>query len=166
MKIVYTYDPETLKPAGSWECQPSPLEPGEYIVPEHSLPHPPPTPGEREAVYFNRNDDWIVTSTPIPTTEDVLAAKVESYRLAVRQHMTAVARSTSEHFNSISEAKSFAGIDNPFRAVSEAFVVWAAAVQTSANATLDSVLAGTDPLPELDDFISSLPKWSHPNAAA
>src|SRR5687768_16653936 len=163
-KTVYLYDPETLKPRGSYDCHPSPLEPGEYIIPIHSLPHPPPIPGEGEAVYFNRVDDWIIVSTPIPTPEDVLAGKVESYRMAARQHMSSVARSSPEKFNSISEAKSFAGVDNPLRTVSEAFIVWSANVQTSANATLDAVLAGTDPLPALDDFIASLPAWSHPNA--
>jgi hypothetical protein len=161
-KTVYLYDPETLKPLRSYDCYPSPLEPGEYIIPVHSLPHPPPTPGEGQAVYFNRVDDWTVVSTPVPTPEDVLAAKVESYRMAARQHMSDVARSMPERFNSISEAKSFAGVDNPLRAVSEAAIVWAASVQTSANATLDAVLAGTDPLPALDDFIASLPAWSHP----
>lgn len=165
-KTVYTYDPETLKPTGSWQCQPSPLEPGEYIIPSYSLQNPPPVPGENEAVYFNRFDDWIVVSTPMPTPEDVLAAKVESYRLAVRQHMSSVARAMPEKFNSISEAKSFAGVDNPLRTVSEAAIVWSANVQTSANATLTAVLAGTEALPELADFIAALPTWSHPNGAA
>lgn len=161
-KTVYLYDPETLKPTGSYDCYPSPLEPGEYITPIHSLPHPPPAPEEGQAVYFNRVDDWTVVSTPIPTPEDVLSAKVEGYRMAVRQHMSTVARSSPERFNSISEAKSFVGTDNPLATVSAAFQVWAANVQTSANTTLDAVLAGTDPLPALDDFIASLPAWSHP----
>lgn len=161
-KKVYIYDPDTLKPAGIWECQPSPLEPGAYITPVHSLPHAPPVPGEGEAVYFNRVDDWIVISTPMPTPEDVLAAKIEGYRLAVRQHMSAVARAQPEHFNSIIEAKSFVGTVNPLEAVSKAFQIWAAHVQTSANTTLDAVLAGTIPLPALDDLIASLPVFVHP----
>jgi hypothetical protein len=82
--------------------------------------------------------------------------------MAVRQHMSSVARAMPEKFNSISEAKSFAGVDNPLRAVSEAAIVWSATVQTSANAALDAVLTGTDPLPALDDFIASLPAWVHP----
>lgn len=162
MKTVYLYDPETLRPRGSYDCHPSPLEPGEYIVPEHSVPVPPPAPGENQAVYYDRAGGWIVVDTPMPTPENVLAAKVERYKMAVRQHMTAVARSAPEGFNSISEAKSFTGIDNPYRAVSEAFTVWAAAVQTSAHAVLDAVLAGTEELPELEDLIAALPAWEHP----
>jgi hypothetical protein len=76
--------------------------------------------------------------------------------------MSAVAKASPEHFNSISEAKSFTGIDNPYRTVSEAFTIWAAQVQTSANTTLDAVLAGETSLPALDTLIASLPAWVHP----
>ena len=162
-KIVYLYNPETLKPIGSHVCHPSPLEPGEYIIPTHSLPNPPPSPGEGKAVYFNRVDDWTVVSTPIPTPEDVLATKVENYRMVVRQHMSSVARSSPEKFNSISEAKSFVGTENPLAVVSKAFQIWAATVQVDANKKLTDILDGKGELPELDAFIDSLPKWSHPN---
>lgn len=164
-KTVYLYDPETLKPIGEWECQPSPLEPGEFIIPKHSLPTPPPKPEEGKQVYFNRNDGWITVSTPVPTEEEILEAKVERYRVAVRQHMSQTARSSPERFNSISEAKSFVGTDNPFAAVSKAFQIWSATVQNVANKRLADILGGKEKLPELDAFIDSLPKWSRPNGS-
>lgn len=162
-KIVFLYDPATRAFKGTYEAQENPLESGDFIAPVHSTDTPPPPLSTGQWAFLDGNNSWIVRGAPTPTDADLLAAQADEYRLAMRQHMSSVARSTPEKFNSISEAKSFAGIDNPFRAVSEAFIVWAATVQTSANATLDAVLAGTDPLPALDDFIAALPAWSHPN---
>ena len=113
-------------------------------------------------VFFDGIGGWVVRDAPMPTAEEKLQTEIERRRIAVRQHMTAVAKASPEHFNSISEAKSFAGIDNPYRAVSEAFVVWAAEVQTVSNTTLDSVLAGDASLPAITDLIAALPAWIHP----
>jgi len=163
MKTVYTYDPNTLRPTGEWRCQPSPLEPGEFIVPEHCLNESPPKcDDEKQEVFFNRVDGWAVVSKPAPTESEVLAVKVERYRLAVRQHMSKVAKESPERFNSISEAKSFVGTNNPLEAVSKAFQIWAAKVQIDANKKLADILDGKNKLPELDAFIKSLPEWVHP----
>jgi hypothetical protein len=78
--------------------------------------------------------------------------------------MSSVARSSPERFNSISEAKSFVGTDNPLAPVSQAFQKWSALVLSDTNNKLTAVLDGSQPLPELDAFIAGLPKWSHPNA--
>lgn len=161
-KTVYLYDPATRGFAGTYDAQESPLEEGEFITPEHCTETPPPALIPGQWAFLDSGGGWVVRGSPAPTDADLLAAEVERYRLAVRQHMSAVARAMPERFNSISEAKSFAGVDNPYRAVSEASVVWAAQVQTSANATLDSVLAGDIPLPTLTDLIASLPTWMHP----
>lgn len=162
-RTVYTYDPNTLKPTGEWQCQPSPLEPGKFIKPEHCLDTPPPKAEEGKEVFFNQVDGWVVVSTPVPTESEVLAVQVEKYRLAARQHMSQVARSSPEKFNSISEAKSFVGTENPLAVVSKAFQIWAATVQVDANKKLADILDGKGKLPELDAFIESLPKWKHPN---
>lgn len=162
-KTVYLYDPETLRPRGVYHCHPSPLEPGVFIVPEYSTETPPPPTEEGKEIFFNRVDGWAVVSTPIPTEEEVLEVKVEQYRLAVRKHMSKVAQASPEKFNSISEAKSFVGTDNPLAKVSEAFQKWSANVQVYANTKLAKVLADKGELPELDKFIDSLPKWKHPN---
>jgi hypothetical protein len=163
-KIVYLFDPDTRAFKGTYEAQESPLEPGEFIVLVYCTDTAPFALAAGQWAFLDGNNSWVVRGAPTPTEADLLAADVEEYRMAVRQHMSTVARSSPERFNSISEAKSFAGIDNPFRSVSEAFIVWAANVQTSANATLDAVLAGSQSLPALDDFIAALPIWSHPNA--
>ncbi len=161
-KIVYLYDQETRGFTGTYEAQESPLEPGEFIMPVHCTETPPPPLTAGQWAFLEAGGSWVVRGSPTPTDADLLAAEVDRYRLAVRQHMSAVARAMPEHFNSIIEAKSFAGVDNPYRAVGDASVVWAANVQTSANATLDSVLAGEIPLPAVEDLIASLPAWVHP----
>jgi hypothetical protein len=161
-KTVYLYDPITLAPIAAYDAQESPLEPGVFITPVYSVDTPPPVAGPNQRIFFDGVSGWVVKDLPVPTEAEQLEAQVASYRLAVRQHMSAVAKASPEHFNSISEAKSFTGIDNPYRAVSEAFTIWAAQVQTSANVTLDAVLNGEAPLPALDTLIASLPVWVHP----
>lgn len=161
-KIVYLYDPVTRGFAGTYDAQESPLEPGEFITPEHCTETPPPALLAGQWAFLDATNSWVVRGSPTPTAADKLAADVDRYRLAVRQHMSAVARAMPERFNSISEAKSFGGVNNPYRSVGDASVVWAANVQVSANATLDSVLAGEIPLPPLADLIASLPGWVHP----
>jgi len=42
MKIVYLIDPTTGAFAGAYDAQESPLEPGEFIAPEHSVDVAPP----------------------------------------------------------------------------------------------------------------------------
>jgi hypothetical protein len=161
-KTVYLYDPITLAPTAAYDAQESPLEPGVFITPIYSVDTPPPAAGPNQRVFFDGVSGWVLKDLPVPTAAEQLEASVAQLRLAVRQHMSAVAKASPERFNSISEAKSFTGIDNPFRVVSEAFTIWAADVQTSANATLDAVLAGEAPLPALSDLIASLPAWVHP----
>jgi hypothetical protein len=161
-KTVYLYDPVTLAPTAPYDAQESPLEPGVFITPVYCIDTPPPEAGPNQRVFFDGVSGWLVKDLPIPTQTEQLEASVAQLRLGVRQHMSAVAKASPERFNSISEAKSFTGTDNAYRTVSEAFVVWAAQVQTSANATLDAVLAGQAQLPALSDLIASLPTWEHP----
>jgi hypothetical protein len=159
---VWLYDPVTLRPTGEYECQESPLEQGAYIIPHCSLPFAPPAAGPNSSVFYNRADGWMVVNTPVPTAEDLLAVKVAQYRIAVRQHMSATAKNSPEHFNSISEAKSYASTVNPYTEVSKAFVNWSAAVLVASNAVLDNVLEGKATLPPVADLIESLPEWAHP----
>ncbi|PTR17509.1 hypothetical protein C8R31_101673 [Nitrosospira sp. Nsp2] len=161
-KTVYLYDPVTFAPTGAYDAQESPLEPGTFLTPVHCVETPPPAVEPGQLIFFDGVAAWIVRDAPLPTAEQKLQYEIERRRLAVRQHMSAVAQAAPEHFNSISEAKSFVGTDNPLRAVSEAFQVWAAQVQTSANATLDAVEAGETALPAISDLIASLPEWVHP----
>jgi hypothetical protein len=161
-KTVYLYDPVTLAPTAPYDAQESPLEPGVFITPVYCVEIPPPESGANQRVFFDGVSGWVVKDLPVPTQAEQLEAAVAQLRLAVRQHMSATAQASPERFNSISEAKSFTGIDNPYRAVSEAFTVWASQVQTTANTTLDAVLAGQAPLPTLSALIASLPAWEHP----
>lgn len=161
-KTVYLYNPVTLTPTGDYEAQESPLEPGEFLLPVHCVDTPPPDAQPNQKVVFNGKDGWDVKTLPIPTETEKLEAAVEKYRIAVRQHMSAVAKASPERFNSISEAKSFVGTDNPLAAVSQAFQIWSAKVQVASNKGLASVLAGKEKLPPLDVFIKNLPEWRHP----
>ena len=161
-KTVYLYDPVSLRYVGAYEAQESPLEPGVFIKPIHSLEDPLPETKEGDIIYFDGVGGWLVRNTPTPTQEQKLDIEIERRFLAVRQHMTATAKASPERFNSIAEAKSYVGTKNPLSTVSEAFQVWAAEVHTAAIKILNDVIAGKRPLPEISALINELPKWVHP----
>lgn len=162
MKIAYTYDPKTRAFTGAVNCFESPLEEGEYITPECCSFKAPPPSSKDKAILYDGEGDWKEVDIPQPSKEDILTNKVESYRLFVRKHMSKVASDQPERFNSISEAKSYTGIENPYLRISQEFVKWAAAVQVASNAKLDAVLKGDAKLTSIEDHIASLPKFVRP----
>lgn len=162
MKIAYTYDPKTKEFTGAMNCFESPLERGEYITPAHCLFNPPPPPRKGKGIFYDGKKGWKEVDTPRPSKEELLESEVAAYRLAVRKHMSRVASEQPERFNSISEAKSYTGVENPYMKISQAFVVWGASVQFASNEKLDAVLKGKSKLPKIEDHIESLPKFTRP----
>lgn len=59
MKNYFLYEPLTFEYLGDYLAQESPLEPGQYIAPEHSSPKQPLAPVDGMAICFNpESDDW------------------------------------------------------------------------------------------------------------
>lgn len=54
---VYSYDPVTREYVGMTSAQPSPLEPGVFLIPANATPIEPPKPNLGEVVLF-LNDEW------------------------------------------------------------------------------------------------------------
>lgn len=85
-KIVYIYDENGvfLHP---YECQESPLEPGEYIVPEQSLAVAPPVTAVNECAVAQAGA-WVIkpssispsTNTPVPLTPEQVISNVRLER--------------------------------------------------------------------------------------
>ena len=88
-KIVYVYDKNGvfLHP---YACQESPLEPGEYIVPEQSLAVVPPVTAVNECAVVQAGA-WVIkpsaispaTNTPVPLTPEQVIANVKLDRDAL-----------------------------------------------------------------------------------
>lgn len=53
--IIYDYDPETGEYRGSFDAQPSPLEPGVFLIAAHSTAVRPPLPVKNQAFCWNRS---------------------------------------------------------------------------------------------------------------
>lgn len=161
-KTVYLYNPETNEPTCAYEAQESPLEPGKFITPTHCTDVCPPSIGKDESLFYDGKGDWIIKKNPVPTKEQELEAALERLRMGVRRHMSEVAKSQPERFNSISEAKSYTGIENKFIKISGAFVVWGAEVQHTTNSELAKRVAAKKPLPTIEELIKILPVFVRP----
>jgi hypothetical protein len=64
---VYLFDSITKEYAGIWNCQESPLEPGEYIVPTDSTTIENPTFDSKTQTCTWDNIQWVVADIPTPT---------------------------------------------------------------------------------------------------
>lgn len=81
---VYQYNDDG-RYLGPTEAQPSPLEPGQYLMPRNSTEDAPPEPGPKQAAYF-RDNAWGIDVDPTALT---LAEKIDA-GLETRQPCTIV----------------------------------------------------------------------------
>jgi hypothetical protein len=60
-QTVFLFDPVTFLFAGTYEAHESPEEPGKFVAPDHSTPHPVPMLAANEAAVFDvAADAWTV----------------------------------------------------------------------------------------------------------
>lgn len=75
MKIFH-YHPETGVYLAEGLADPSPLEPGTWLIPAHATSDIPPCPAEGEQA-VRINDDWRVQPIPDPTPEPEQKIEIE-----------------------------------------------------------------------------------------
>lgn len=92
-----------------------------------------------------------VASIPVPTFTDI----ENTYLIAIQDFMDSAAK--AKGYDNIISASSYAGAPNPFQAESISFLVWRATVWEHCYSLLDSVKAGTIPMPTIQEVISGLP---------
>lgn len=74
---VFHYHPSTGAYLGTALADPSPREPGVWLVPAYSTEVPPPSPGEGQGAFW-RNGEWVLetlTTGPAPTPVPLAQAK-------------------------------------------------------------------------------------------
>lgn len=74
IKTIYTYHPDTSIFVEATEANPSPLEPGVFLIPAHATDQPPPVVKEGQEAIFDKNTkQWTIRTIPQPTPSDVKA---------------------------------------------------------------------------------------------
>jgi hypothetical protein len=96
MKKVYLFDKVSLRFQAEYLAQPSPLEQGQYIVPEASTDIVPPAVSAQQFAQWN-GSSWEVIDIPVPpphvpTQEEIAAAAQAAQDLADRQETQADAK--------------------------------------------------------------------------
>lgn len=78
MKTIYNYNPETGVLIGTDVADPSPLEPGVFLIPAHATTEAPPPCGDGQRQAF-RNGGWVIEDIPqpepahVPTSDEIKA---------------------------------------------------------------------------------------------
>lgn len=76
-KCIYCYDPDTLFFTGVSAADPSPLEPGEFLIPAFATKIAPPAFSKGEQAKFNEGEQlWTIEKIPAlpePTRDELIA---------------------------------------------------------------------------------------------
>jgi hypothetical protein len=71
-KNIYNYHPETGVFVGTSLADPSPLEPGVFLIPAYATEVPPPAFGDGQEAVFNVGaQEWHVVDLPTPAVADI-----------------------------------------------------------------------------------------------
>lgn len=108
---IYNFDRHTGAYLGVCDASPSPMEPGQFLIPSFSTPIPPPGAQAGLVAVFDRaKNAWalipvvkVTTPTPAPPS---FAEKSAAWRADVAAHANAVAM--AQGYDSMDEAVSYA----------------------------------------------------------
>lgn len=68
---IYHYNAETKEYTGSSLADPSPREPGVYLIPAHATSVEPPNNSDEAKIIIFDNDEWLIIDKPEPFVEEV-----------------------------------------------------------------------------------------------
>ena len=150
-------------------AEPSPMEPGVWLVPAFAtLTEPPEVPAGMIAVFDPASDSWALTPTgvvhppPPPPTAEERAAGI---RAAVAEHLDVVAR--AQGFKGIDDAVSYA--DEPavvrFQLLGRALRAWRSLTWAATLELIDAIDAGQAAMPaDKPALFGLLPAFAPPTA--
>lgn len=164
---IYNYNAETKEFTGQGLADPSPLEPGVWLIPANATTVMPPAPQPGKVRCFD-GARWVYADLPEepqdpgyvppePTPEEVLA----ELTAAVQRHLDDTAR--TRNYDGILSLCTYAQDPDPkFAAEGMAGVAWRSAVWRTCYSVMDEVLAGTRGIPTAEELIALLPPFAWP----
>lgn len=186
---VFFFDPSTRLFAGCTEADPSPREPGRFLIPAFATTSPLPqsvalTPvaGSREMtatmpegkqLWFNSGDAWELIDLPQAPSETgspsnpqpvepTFEERLKALQDGVQLHLDAIARAYG--YDSIASGVSYA--EEPavrkFQLEGQALRAWRSLVWAYCYQTLDAVQVGLSNEPTLATLIEALPVFVPP----
>lgn len=156
--IVYQTDSNGVF-VGLSEADPSPLEPGEWIIPGGCVTVPPPTPPVGSVAVWV-NGAWTVV--PIEVSEQVATAQtpdeiVAMYSRAVDARVESRAKELG--YNGAAHLASYVtSTVSDWATEAQSFVVWRDQVWLYAVAVYETAQLDPQTLPSLETFMTDLPQ--------
>lgn len=156
--IVYQTDSNGVF-VGLAEADPSPLEPGEWLIPGGCVTVPPPTPPVGSVAVW-MGGEWSVVPAEVSqfaasaqTPEEIVAL----YSRAVDERVEAHARSLG--YNGAAHLASYVTSSVPdWSAEAQSFVGWRDQVWLYALSVYETAQLDPNSLPDLETFMSGLPQ--------
>lgn len=166
---VYNYDRSTGAFIGESDADPSPMEPGKFLIPAYATAIQPPAESAEGIPTFDRTKNvWRLVPRPAEAVAPPAVAlatpdAIEQMRAGVRTHLDAVAR--AQDFDGIDEAVSYA--DEPtvplYQALGKALRAWRSAVWFAFDRLLAEIKADVTPMPaDADALFAHIPKFVAP----
>ena len=144
------------------QADPSPLEPGAWLIPGGAYTKEPPTLAEGERAQWI-GDNWIIVQPPEPEPEPVPEPlTIVDFSRAIDAHIEATAQ--SRQYNSAISLVSYVDDPNPeFDTEARVFRKWRSDVWVYTISELTKIDNGERSAPEtIESFIAELPviQWS------
>ena len=165
---VYNYDRETGYFLGDTDADPSPMEPGKFLIPAFATEKKPMAETADGIPSFDRvKGKWKIVPRPVAVVEEPAPAAapdaIEGMRTGIRAMLNAVA--VGQDFDSIEEAVSYA--EEPavplYQALGAALRAYRSTVWHAFDKLLAEIKAEITPLPaDADALFAHIPKFVAP----
>ncbi|KLN54741.1 hypothetical protein [Variovorax paradoxus] len=175
MTIEFRFDQRTRAFIGPHDAEPSPLEPGKFLISAFATEIAPPVFTAGQMAYF-RDDAWVVEDLPAPLPEPGAAPapepveptfedRLKALQDVVQLQLDAVARVYG--YDSIASAVSYA--EEPavpkFQLEGQALRAWRSRVWAACYELLGQVQREERDEPTADELLAALPAFEAPEAA-